>query len=148
MSIPTVLIADDDHDLLDALATRISSHGCHVVTAADGLTAVSCIDVTAPDLIILDIEMPGGNGLAVCEMVATNEKLAHTPVIVLSGQDSVAIRNRCRQLGATRILKSPHAWLELQPHIESLHNEESTARRDASARQSASKTSPLHARGL
>lgn len=121
VSTPTVLIADDDRDLLEALATRISSHGCHVVTATDGLTALSCIDITEPDLIILDIEMPGGNGLAVCEMVATNEKLAHTPVILFSGQDSVPIRNRCRQLEATWIPKSPHAWLELQPHIESLH---------------------------
>jgi CheY-like chemotaxis protein len=71
-----------------------------------------------PDLIILDVNMPSGNGLAVCEMMASDPRYAGIPVIIHSILGDEATRERCRQLGARHVEKSSKSWAQIKSLIE------------------------------
>src|SRR5262245_27962916 len=81
-----ILIADDDESLVDALARRCEKLGARVERAHDGLAALIKIDALEPDLVILDVNMPSGSGLSVCEMVAHDPNLKAIPTIILTGR--------------------------------------------------------------
>ncbi len=112
---PTVLIADDDRDLVEALAVRCHGLGLGVYTAYDAFTALSIVRAQRPDLACLDVEMPAGNGLSVCEMLATDKECASMPVIILTGKcDSDTIR-RCHSLCVYYVEKCANVWPRIEP---------------------------------
>lgn len=117
MSDKTILIADDDSELCQALALRCRRLGFTAVTSTSGNRALHLAESLLPDLICLDVDMPGGNGLAVCEMLAGNESLSTTPVIILSGRRDATTIERCRTMGALYLGKSGNTWKELEPLI-------------------------------
>ncbi len=114
-----ILIADDDKDLVDLLAMRCRHVGLGVETASDAMTALRKIDQIRPDLVILDVEMPAGNGLLVREMMAANEQLSQIPVIILTGKSDEDTIRRCHHYCAYYVAKCPDVW----PRIEPLLNE-------------------------
>ncbi len=97
----TVLIADDDTALIEALKVRCRRLGLDVLAVSDALTALSSADIAMPNLVILDIEMPGGNGLAACEMLADDQNMADIPVIILTGRKDEETVRRCQSLAPT-----------------------------------------------
>ena len=111
----TVLIADDDYELVEVLAMRCRQLGLNVLTAYDGMSALAMIDEKMPDLICLDVNMPLGDGLGVCEMMAPDQLLAAIPVIVLTGRSDHETVRRCRSLGAHYLHKSHDVWPMLRP---------------------------------
>jgi CheY-like chemotaxis protein len=70
-----------------------------------------------PDLMILDVNMPGGNGLSVCEMMAGDPSLAKTPVIIMTGDTNPEIPGRCQALHAQYLQKGAGLWERLEPLI-------------------------------
>lgn len=117
MDRPTIFIADDDPDLVRALSIRCRSLGFQVETSHDASAAWRLIEKLCPDLVMLDINMPGGTGLGIAEMMAGHERLAQTPVIILTGQtDSDTVR-RCHNLLAYYVLKGEHVWARVEPLI-------------------------------
>tara|TARA_R110002049_G_scaffold4601_5_gene32800 strand:- start:1108594 stop:1109049 length:456 start_codon:yes stop_codon:yes gene_type:complete len=115
----TILLADDDQDIRSLLTLRcskIEGFDCAIVAVEDALTALSCADMSPPDLIMMDVEMPG-SGLAACEMLVHDERVSHIPVIILTGRKDSATIQRCRSLGAHYVHKSPDAWSNLEPII-------------------------------
>jgi two-component system alkaline phosphatase synthesis response regulator PhoP len=126
----TVLIADDDWDLADAFATRIKGLGLKVQTAHDALATMHALQNETPDLLILDVRMPDGNGLIVCETMALDPDLSRIPVIVITGlHDPITVR-RCRSSGAQYVFKAPDAWQRIEPLIWQLLNVSSTGSSD------------------
>ena len=81
----TVLIVDDDEPSRDALATILRQDGFRVLEAASAAEAWSRMP-GRPDLVILDVVMPGGSGLSLCRRIKSDPDTADTPVIMLSGQ--------------------------------------------------------------
>jgi len=119
---PLVLIADDDDQLLDALTRRCEQLGLNVAIAHDGLAAANVIDLQEPDLVILDVNMPRGSGLDVCEMLARGEMARQIPAIVLTGRKDTATIRRCHNLLAYYVPKCPNVWSRIEPLIgELLH---------------------------
>jgi len=116
----TILIADDDDDLCQALALRCRRIGMKAVVANDGIRALQLAERLGPDLICLDVDMPGGNGLAVCEMLSGLPSIASASIAILTGRSDSQTIDRCRQLGANYILKSGSAWNELEILINDL----------------------------
>jgi DNA-binding response OmpR family regulator len=111
----SVLIADDDRDLVEALTVRCRGLGLGVYTAYDAFTALSIVRTRRPDLACLDVEMPAGNGLSVCEMLATDKECAAMPVIILTGKcDSDTIR-RCHSLCVYYVEKCADVWPRIEP---------------------------------
>ena len=120
MTNKTVLIADDDPQLVSALALRVKGLGLEVRTAHDALTALNAANNSAPDLIILDVNMPAGNGLGACEMLASDPGTSLIPVIILTGRKDKETVRRCHDLLAYYVPKCPDVWTRVEPILREL----------------------------
>jgi CheY-like chemotaxis protein len=87
MNKPKILIIDDDTDLRRALHIRLRSHGYDTVFAGDGLDAIKTALREMPDLILLDLGLPAGDGFVVMERLKKNTLLSCIPVIVLTARE-------------------------------------------------------------
>lgn len=117
----TILIADDDPEIVRALALRCKKLGLNVVTAANGVEAVIKLKRVVPDLLILDIDMPEADGFMVCERLKDLNVLP-LPMIFLTGRSDEDTIHRCEAFGGTHINKGHDTWNNLGPllrrHIE------------------------------
>ena len=102
-----ILIVDDDPDMLQALQIRLKASGYDVHCAEDGIGAISEARRHAPDLIVLDLGIPSGDGFVVLDTLRTNIDLSSIPVIVLSGRDRRANEERVLNAGAKAFLQKP-----------------------------------------
>jgi two-component system, OmpR family, KDP operon response regulator KdpE len=102
-----ILIIDDDPHLLLGLTPRLAANSYSVVTAVDAISAVSVARKEVPDLIILDLGLPGGDGFLVLERIRNLAGLAATPVIVLSARNPVDNRKRSLDAGAVAFFQKP-----------------------------------------
>ena len=84
----SIVIADDDRDLTQALTARCQNLGLRVCSAHTAIGALNLIHEVKPNLICLDVNMPSGSGLTVCEMIAADPQLARIPVIIMTGDAS------------------------------------------------------------
>lgn len=124
MTVKQILIADDDQDLLQLLSVRCSQLGLDVITCSDAMDALANADYYAPDIALLDVRMPGGNGVSVTEMMATDERLSHTSVIVMTGDPNEKIQQRCQEIDAQLIKKDQEIWTRLEPLLKALLEDE------------------------
>jgi len=102
-----ILVVDDDQDLLRALGTRLRAEGFGFVTAGDGVMAVAAARREKPDLILLDLGLPGGDGYHVLERVKSLTTTSQTPVIVLSAKDPLVHDDKARKAGADAYFQKP-----------------------------------------
>jgi DNA-binding response OmpR family regulator len=102
-----ILIVDDDPDMLQALQVRLKASGYDVHCAEDGIGAISEARKRTPDLIVLDLGLPAGDGFVVLDALKTNLDLSSIPVIVLSGRDRRANEERVLNAGARAFLQKP-----------------------------------------
>jgi DNA-binding response OmpR family regulator len=107
MSGKKILIVDDDPHLLLGLAPRLQANSYSVVTAADAISAIAVARNEAPDLIILDLGLPGGDGFLVMERIRNLATLASIPIIVLSAWDPAGNRKRSLDAGAVAFFQKP-----------------------------------------
>jgi DNA-binding response OmpR family regulator len=107
MSGKKILIVDDDPHLLLGLAPRLKASSYTVVTAADAISAIAVARNEAPDLIILDLGLPGGDGFVVMERMKNLATLASIPIIVLSAWDPAGNRKRSLDAGAVAFFQKP-----------------------------------------
>lgn len=102
-----ILIVDDDQDLLRGLSIRLKANGYTVVFATDGLSAISVGVKEKPDLIILDLGLPAGDGFSVMERLGRNSTFVGVPIVVLSARDPAANEERAFKSGAVAFLQKP-----------------------------------------
>ena len=102
-----ILIVDDDPDLRRGLSVRLRANHYDTVFAVDGLSAISVAQKEKPDLIILDLGLPAGDGFTVMERLKFLAPLASTPVIVVSARDPQASKERALKAGADVFLQKP-----------------------------------------
>ncbi|MBX2851879.1 MAG: response regulator [Phycisphaeraceae bacterium] len=102
-----ILIADDDHAILTALKARLEQINAEVITAEDGYSALARAREHRPDLMVLDINMPAGDGFSVHERLDTIEGMSKTPIIYLTGDRSERLDNLAFQMGAYEVFHKP-----------------------------------------
>jgi twitching motility two-component system response regulator PilG len=105
----TVMIVDDSPTVRKILAMTLERAGYGVLSAADGEAALTALDDTLPDLILLDISMPKLDGYEVCKRIRANARTAHVPVVMLSGKDAFFDKVKGRMAGASEYLTKPFA---------------------------------------
>lgn len=115
-----ILVVDDIPANVKLLEARLMAEYFDVLTAADGMTALSICDQTPVDLILLDIMMPGIDGFEVCERLKTNPRTAHIPVVMVTALDQPADRVRGLKAGADDFLTKPVNDLQLMTRVKSL----------------------------
>jgi CheY-like chemotaxis protein len=113
-----VLVADDDARLAELISRYLIMEGYEVETVADGLAAVERATAEPPDLVILDIMMPGIDGLEACRRIRANLATAELPVLVVSalGEEEAT----ARRAGASATLKKPFVLPVLGLAVEGL----------------------------
>jgi DNA-binding response OmpR family regulator len=102
-----ILVVDDDPDMRQSLQVRLKASGYEVHCAEDGMGAISEARKHTPDLIVLDLGLPAGDGFVVLDILKTNLNLSSIPVIVLSGRDRKANQERVLNAGAKAFLQKP-----------------------------------------
>ena len=95
-----VLVVDDDPDTLRLLSLRLREHGYEIETAADGIGCMSKVVGCNPDLLILDLGLPCGDGFITLDRLKNNARHAQLPVIVLTAQDTSEAKTRALAQGA------------------------------------------------
>lgn len=90
----TILIADDEADILEIISFNLQSEGYNVICASNGNEAVEFAKMYKPDLVILDVMMPGKNGFEVCKILRSNKEFENTIIIFLTAlnDDSTEIK--------------------------------------------------------
>ena len=112
-----ILSADDDKDLLALIAFTLSQAGYLVVKADDGLSAIRAFEAEAPDLVILDINMPGASGFQVCEAIRSK---ARVPVMMLTVRGEEEDLVKALELGADDYLTKPFSPRTLLARVKAL----------------------------
>jgi two-component system alkaline phosphatase synthesis response regulator PhoP len=102
-----VLIVDDDEDLVKILGVNLMSEGFYVSTAFDGMSAVMRAHKDLPDLIILDIKMPAGDGFSVVEKLRMSAKTFAIPIIFLSALPKEDMEEKALSVGALQYFSKP-----------------------------------------
>jgi CheY-like chemotaxis protein len=114
----SVLLVDDDSTFLLGTGARLKSMGYTVHTAEDAVNAVSAVRKNEPDVVVLDISLPAGDGFLVAERLQKLPGSAATPIIFISASDNPARRERAQKLGAVGFLKKPFDATSLANAIE------------------------------
>jgi two-component system cell cycle response regulator len=102
-----ILVADDSRLQVALLRKALLEDGFEVVVAEDALQAGMLALRAAPDAIILDINMPGGSGIEVLKRLRRSTKTQHIPVLVVSGNNDLDIRQVAMELGVAEFLPKP-----------------------------------------
>ena len=102
-----ILIVEDDPDVREGMHVRLKANNYETGFAADALTVMNEARRQQPDLIILDLGLPGGDGFVVMERLKRLPALALIPVIVVSARDVHANRKRALEAGAKAFLQKP-----------------------------------------
>ena len=102
-----ILVADDSHFQIALLTKALQEKGFEVVVAQDACQAGMVARRTAPDAIVLDINMPGGSGIEVLRRLRRSLKTQSIPVVVVSGSSDSDVRNDAMKLGVTDFLAKP-----------------------------------------
>jgi two-component system response regulator MprA len=113
-----VLVVEDDAHVRDAVARALRFEGYDVHTAVDGNDGLLRIDELVPDAVVLDVLMPGTDGLAVCRIL--RERGNHTPVLMLTARHEVSDRVAGLDAGADDYLVKPFALDELLARLRAL----------------------------
>jgi DNA-binding response OmpR family regulator len=113
-----ILIVDDERDIVKAVMIRLQGAGYEVVTAFDGAQGVFMAHKEKPDLIILDIRMPAGNGFSVAQRLKRSMHTFTIPVIFLTGSPEKNAEKKAMALGARFYIKKPYDPEELLDAIK------------------------------
>ena len=113
MATSKILIVDDDPDLRQALKLRLRANHYETVHAVDGYSAIAQAYKEHPNLIILDLGLPAGDGFMVLDRLQRDDKLSSIPVIVLTARDPQSSEQRSLQAGAAAFFQKPADNAEL-----------------------------------
>ena len=120
MTSQTILVIDDQRDLAEAVERALSIEGFDVIIATDGKSGLTIAREHAPDLVILDIGMPGIDGLEVCRRLRADPRQGRIPILVLSARASEADRVVGLETGADDYVIKPFGARELVARVKAL----------------------------
>jgi DNA-binding response OmpR family regulator len=102
-----ILIVDDDADLKRLLNLHLRADHYDTAYASDGVSAIAMAHKTKPDVIILDIGLPAGNGFVVLDRLQQSSDLSAIPVVILTARDPESTRDKMMKAGARAFLQKP-----------------------------------------
>jgi len=115
---PEILVADDDERTLSLLVELLTRYGYRTRPVSDGPSALRSVKEQPPDLILLDISMPGISGYEVCECIKADPALRDTPVIFISGFHETLDKVKSFAVGGVDFLTKPFQLAELRARID------------------------------
>ena len=114
-----ILLVDDEQDILEIVGYNLSQEGYQIVTASNGREAITKAKKELPQLIIMDVMMPGGNGMRALRALKSTPVTAGIPVIITSGFN-VPTQDECPQTQANHVLHKPFSHEQLLKAVNRL----------------------------
>lgn len=102
-----LLLIDDSKELLEFIKTALNNNFAEIFTASSGVNAMELMEVSTPDIIVCDVNMPRGNGYEFCSMIRKTEKYNHIPVILLTTKQESQSTQFSYKVGADGLLNKP-----------------------------------------
>lgn len=116
-----ILVVDDESTTVAMVRHKLQSSGfANVETCTDGFSAATLVKRTMPDLVLLDLSMPGISGLDVLKDIRENEATAFVPVVIVTAETDRSVRRDALDLGATDFLNKPIDESELTPRTKNI----------------------------
>jgi two-component system alkaline phosphatase synthesis response regulator PhoP len=115
-----ILIVEDESDLVKLLKYNLEKEGFKVSYATDGTVALAEVRRDPPDLVILDLMLPGLDGLEVCRQLRRNDRFARTPILILSARSEEADRIVGLEIGADDYVTKPFSTREVIARVRAL----------------------------
>ena len=112
-----ILLVDDEPDVLQPVAFRLTKSGYDIVTATNGEKAIEMIKTEKPDLVLLDLRLPGINGIEVCRMIRSDAALKNTPIILFTASANNIVED-CARCGANDYIIKPFDSKDLMEKIK------------------------------
>ncbi|MFT3894047.1 MAG: response regulator [Anaerolineales bacterium] len=104
---PKILIVDDDVIITDLMKMLVSMEGHQPTTVNDSTKAIEVADSVHPDLITLDLMMPGLTGFELCEILHNDPRFANIPVVIVSARDDLGSKEQAFKAGAKEYITKP-----------------------------------------
>ncbi|SFX11424.1 response regulator transcription factor [Marinospirillum alkaliphilum] len=121
---PRVLVVDDEPNIVLSLEFLMQQAGFQVDTAADGETALQKVHAVPPDLILLDISLPGISGFEVLEALRAEARYSKLPIVMLTAHGREVEREKGMALGADDYITKPFSTRELVEKVKNLLQEQ------------------------
>jgi len=115
-----IMVVDDSITIRRVTERLLLKHGFRVVTAKDGLDAMAQLQTDTPAAILLDIEMPRADGFEVATFVRNSQRIAATPIIMITSRSGEKHRERARSIGVNRYLIKPYLEDQLMEELNSV----------------------------
>jgi two-component system phosphate regulon response regulator PhoB len=131
----TILVVDDEPDIVDLIAFNLERQGFNVLTARDGLTAVQIAKEKQPDLIVLDLMLPGRDGFGVFKDLRSDTRTSQIPVIMLTARGELDDKIAGLELGADDYVTKPFSPKELTLRVQALVKRSKKVVADSALRQ-------------
>ena len=116
----TVLVIDDEKDLIELVRYNLDKEGFQVISALDGEAGLALATTELPDAVVVDLMLPGIDGLEVCRRLRTGERTAKIPVIMLTAKASESDRVVGLELGADDYVTKPFSPRELAARLKAV----------------------------
>ncbi len=120
MNAPSILIVDDEPNNLDVIVAQLSDCDYQIHYASSGQEALSSLDIYNPDLILLDVMMPGINGIQVCQQIKAMPKWQAVPIVMVTALSSKSDLAKCLGAGADDFISKPVNPEELRARVKSM----------------------------
>lgn len=120
LSAGRVLVVDDEPVNLALVRAQLKTLGCDVEFAGDGEAALSSVRDNPPDLVLLDVQMPGPDGFEVCRLIKANPETRLLPIVMMTALNAVGDRVTALEAGADDFLAKPVAAVELRARVQSM----------------------------
>jgi len=117
---PKILIVDDDVIITDLMKMLVSMEGHQPTTVNDSTQAMEVANTVQPDLITLDLMMPGLTGFELCELLHNDPRFANIPIVIVSARDDPESKERALQAGARDYITKPFGMDDFLGKIKSL----------------------------
>jgi DNA-binding response OmpR family regulator len=117
---PKILIVDDDVTITELMKALVKMEGFEPFTVNDSMKAVEAANSINPDLITLDLMMPGLTGFDLCELLRNDPKFANIPIVIVSARDDLESKAKASRVGANDYLAKPFEARDLIGKINSL----------------------------
>lgn len=115
-----VLIVDDEEHIVELLKFNLETEGYKVSTANNGIDAVKLVQLKHPDIVLLDLMLPGMDGYDVCKAIKSNKEISNTPIIMLTAKGEEFDKVLGLELGADDYMTKPFSIRELQARVKAV----------------------------
>ena len=115
-----IMLVDDENGMLDLVGLILQRQGFSVLKARDAFTALALLESSTPDLFVLDVMMPGMNGIELCQRIRQRPETTETPVVMLSARSDSQTKRFSFEAGANLFLSKMAVQRELAAMVREL----------------------------